>query len=122
MAQLVLPTDYNSPISTPPSSMQPYVSTYRIVVYVVFVLGPNYISRSIAGEQVESRYFVTTAEKGHGDYSEVPNKRVYPLKSTMHHLDERFQQHFSIISKFLCCGFYMKRNVAFKLITFAVLK
>ena len=33
-----------------------------------------------------------------------------------------FQQHFSIISKFICCGFYMKKNVAFTLISFAVLK
>ena len=35
---------------------------------------------------------------------------------------ERFQQHLSIISKFVCCGFYMKKNVAFSLIYFAVLK
>ena len=35
---------------------------------------------------------------------------------------EGFQQHFSIISKFVCCGFYMKKNVAFTLISFAVLK
>ena len=35
---------------------------------------------------------------------------------------ERFQQHFSIISKSVCCGFYMKKNVAFTLISFAVLK
>ena len=35
---------------------------------------------------------------------------------------EGFQQHFSIISKFVCCGFYMKKNVAFSLIYFAVLK
>ena len=35
---------------------------------------------------------------------------------------EGFQQHFSIISKFVCCIFYMKRNVAFTLISFAVLK
>ena len=34
---------------------------------------------------------------------------------------EGFQDHFSIISKFVCCGFYMKKNVAFTL-TFAVLK
>ena len=35
---------------------------------------------------------------------------------------EGFQQHFSIISKFVCCGFYMKKNVAFTLISFAILK
>ena len=35
---------------------------------------------------------------------------------------ERFQQHCSIISKFVCCGFYMKKNVAFTLISFAILK
>ena len=35
---------------------------------------------------------------------------------------EGFQQHFSIISKFVCCGFYMKKNVAFTVISFAVLK
>ena len=35
---------------------------------------------------------------------------------------EGFQQHFSIISKSVCCGFYMKKNVAFTLISFAVLK
>ena len=35
---------------------------------------------------------------------------------------EGFQQHFSIISNFVCCGFYMKNNVAFTLISFAVLK
>ena len=33
-----------------------------------------------------------------------------------------FQQHFSIISKFVCCGFYIKKDVAFTLISFAVLK
>ena len=35
---------------------------------------------------------------------------------------EEFQQHFSIFSKFVCCGFYMKKNVDFTLISFAVLK
>ena len=35
---------------------------------------------------------------------------------------EGFEQHFSIISKSVCCGFYMKKNVAFTLISFAVLK
>jgi hypothetical protein len=33
-----------------------------------------------------------------------------------------FQQNFSIISKFVCCGFYMKKNVAYRYISFAVLK
>ena len=33
-----------------------------------------------------------------------------------------FQQHFSIIPKFVHCGFYIKKNVAFTLISFAVLK
>ena len=32
---------------------------------------------------------------------------------------EGFQQHFSITSKSVCCGFYMKKNVAFTLIYFA---
>ena len=45
---------------------------------------------------------------------------------SVHHLQmtssEGFQQHFSVISKFVCCGFYMKKNVAFTLISFAVLK
>jgi hypothetical protein len=35
---------------------------------------------------------------------------------------EGFQQHFSIISKFVCCGFIMQKNVAFTLISSAVLK
>ena len=35
---------------------------------------------------------------------------------------EGFQQHFSIISKYVCCGFYMKKNVAFTYISFAILK
>ena len=35
---------------------------------------------------------------------------------------EGFQQHLSIISKFVCCGFYMKNHVAFSHIPFAVLK
>ena len=35
---------------------------------------------------------------------------------------EGFQQHFSIISKSICCGFYMKKNVALTLISFALLK
>ena len=35
---------------------------------------------------------------------------------------EGFQYHFSIISKFICCDCYMKKNVAFTLISFAVLK
>ena len=34
---------------------------------------------------------------------------------------EGFQLHFRIISKFVSCGFYMKNNVAFTLISFAVL-
>ena len=33
-----------------------------------------------------------------------------------------FQQHFSIISKFVCCGFYIKKDVAFTLISFALMK
>ena len=33
-----------------------------------------------------------------------------------------FQQHFSIISKSVCYDFYLKRNVAFTLISFDVLK
>ena len=33
-----------------------------------------------------------------------------------------FQQHSSIISKFVCCGFYIKKDVAFTLISFALLK
>ena len=45
---------------------------------------------------------------------------------TNHHLQmtssEGFQQHFSIVSKFVCCCFYMKKNVDFTLISFAVLK
>ena len=35
---------------------------------------------------------------------------------------EGFQHHFTIISKFVCCDFYLKKNVAFTLISFAVLK
>ena len=35
---------------------------------------------------------------------------------------EGFQQNFIIISNFVCCGFYMKKNIAFTLISFAVLK
>ena len=35
---------------------------------------------------------------------------------------ERFQQHCSIISKFVCCGVYIKKNVALTFISFAVLK
>jgi hypothetical protein len=35
---------------------------------------------------------------------------------------EGFQQHFSIICKLVCCGFYVVKNVAFTLISFAVLK
>ena len=35
---------------------------------------------------------------------------------------EGFQHHFSIISKFVCYDCYMKKNVAFTLISFAVLK
>ena len=38
---------------------------------------------------------------------------------SIHHLQmtssEGFQQHFSIISKFVFCGFYMKKNVAYTL-------
>ena len=44
---------------------------------------------------------------------------------SIHHLQmtssEGFQQYFSIISNFFCCGFYMKKNVAFTLISFAIL-
>ena len=55
---------------------------------------------------------------------------VYQFNSRIgvldHHLQmtssEGFQQHFSNISKFVCCGFYMKKNVAFTLISFTVLK
>jgi hypothetical protein len=35
---------------------------------------------------------------------------------------EGFQHHFTIISKFVCCGCFMKKNVAFTLTSFAVLK
>ena len=53
----------------------------------------------------------------------------YSLLSTssileFHHLQmtssEGYKQHFSVISKFVCCGFYIKKNVAFTLISFAV--
>ena len=44
-----------------------------------------------------------------------------PLRAHMNSSEE-FQQHFSIISKFVCFGFYMKKNVAFTLISFTVLK
>ena len=41
----------------------------------------------------------------------------------IHHLQmtslEGFQQHFNIISKSICCGFYMKKNLAITLISFA---
>ena len=37
-------------------------------------------------------------------------------------ISEGFQQHFSIISKFVYCGFYVKKNVAFTLISFSSLK
>ena len=43
----------------------------------------------------------------------------------VHHLQmttsEGFQHHFNIISNFFCCVCYMKKNVAFTLISFAVL-
>ena len=35
---------------------------------------------------------------------------------------ERFQPHCSIFSNFVCCGFNMKKNVAFTLISFNALK
>ena len=35
---------------------------------------------------------------------------------------EGFQHHFIIISKSVCYGWYMKKNVAFTIIYFAVLK
>ena len=35
---------------------------------------------------------------------------------------ERFQYHFTIISKFVSCGCFIKKNVAFALISYAVLK
>ena len=35
---------------------------------------------------------------------------------------EGFQHHTTISSKFVCCDCYMKKNVAFTLISFAVLK
>ena len=45
---------------------------------------------------------------------------------SIHHLQmtssEGFQQHFSVLSKSVCYGFYMIKNVAFTLISFAVLK
>ena len=34
----------------------------------------------------------------------------------------KFQHHFSIISKFVCCDCYLKKNVAFILISFAAQK
>ena len=37
-------------------------------------------------------------------------------------VQKTFQQHFSIISKSVCYDFYLKRNVAFTLISFDVLK
>ena len=35
---------------------------------------------------------------------------------------EGFQQHFSIISEYVCFGFYMKKNVASTFISFNVVK
>ena len=49
-----------------------------------------------------------------------------PFCLPIHHLQmtssEEFQQHFSIISKNFYCCFYMKKYVAFTLISFTVLK
>ena len=59
---------------------------------------------------------------------------VYQFNSRIRVLDSQFiickwlveglQQHFSIISKFVCCGcgFYKKKHVAFIVISFAILK
>ena len=35
---------------------------------------------------------------------------------------EGFSHHFTVILEFVCCGCYIKNNVAFTLISFAVLK
>ena len=44
---------------------------------------------------------------------------------SVHHLQmttsEGFPYHLTVISKLVCCDFYMKKNVAFTLISFAVL-
>ena len=50
------------------------------------------------------------------------NSRIGVLVNLQITSSEGFQQHFSIISKSVCCGFYLKKNVAFTLISFAVLK
>ena len=56
------------------------------------------------------------------------NSRIEALvcSKSVHHLQmtssEGFQQHFSIISKSVCCGLYIKKNVAFTVISLAVLK
>ena len=46
---------------------------------------------------------------------------VYQFISRLEASSEGFQHHFTIISKFVCCGCYMRKNVAFTLISFAVL-
>ena len=50
--------------------------------------------------------------------------RIEPLVSSSFANDSSkgFQHNFNIISKFVCCGCYMKKNAAFALISFAVLK
>ena len=58
-------------------------------------------------------------------FDHLPVQFKKRLKS-VHHLQMTssvgFQNHFTIISKFVCCGCYMKKNVAFILISFAILK
>ena len=54
--------------------------------------------------------------------SSILEQRLY----SVHHLQmissEGFQYHFTIISKFACCGCYMKKNVVFTRISFTLLK
>ena len=50
------------------------------------------------------------------------NSRIEALVSSSFAKDYLVQKDFNIISKFVCCGCYMKKNVVFTLISFAVLK
>ena len=50
------------------------------------------------------------------------NRGIISITICKWSVQKTFQQHFSIISKSVCYDFYLKRNVAFTLISFDVLK
>ena len=94
-----------------------YLISYSLSVSLMLFVAPNW--RYWSPLLVGFIYTFWSSLSSTSSILEEGFKCIHNLQMTS---SERFQQHFSIISKFVFCGFYMRKNAAFTFISFAVLK